>query len=88
MRRCFAEAHIARNDGIEDQVAEVTLDFFVNLITEAQTIVKHRQQETFNLELRVEFRLDDFDGVEQFGDTLERKEFTLHRDDNAITSFP
>ena len=74
VRGSFAQTHIAGDDGIEHQVSEMTFHFLINLIAEAQTIIVHGQQETFDLQVGGQFRLDALDGVEQFGDALEGKE--------------
>ena len=84
MRRCFAQTYVTRDDGVEYQVTEVTLHLFVYLVTQTQTVVEHRQEEALNAQLRVEFGLDDLDGVEQFSDTLQREELTLYGDDDAV----
>ena len=84
MRRRFAEADVTGDDGIEDQVTEVAFYLFVHLVAQTQTVVEHRQEEALNAQLRVEFGLDDLDGVEQFSDTLQREELTLYGDDDAV----
>ena len=62
----------------------MSLHFVVYLVGESQAAVVHCQQESFDFEQRVEFRLYDFDGVEQFADAFEREVFALHGDDDRI----
>ena len=84
MRRSLAQTHIARNDGIEHQVPEMAFHLFIHLVAQSQTVVKHRQQEAFDLQLRIQFRFDDLDRIQQLGDTFQRKELALHRNDHAV----
>ena len=56
----------------------------LDLVGQAQARVIHRQQEAFDGQSWVQLCLDDFDGVQQFGDTLQRKVFTLHGDDDRV----
>ena len=46
----------------------------------------HRQQEAFDVERRVEARLDLADRVEQFGESFEGEVFALHGDQHRIGS--
>ena len=84
MRRSLAQTHVTRNHRIEDQIPEVAFHLFIDLVAESQTVVEHRQQETLDLQIGVQFGLDDLDCIEQFGDTLQRKELALHRNDHTV----
>lgn len=59
----------------------MSLQLFINLIGESQTRIIHCQQETFDFKMRVELRLYDADGVEQFADAFKGKILSLDRDD-------
>ena len=71
MARSLGEFHIAADDGFEHQLLEMALHLIVNLIGKAQTTVEHRQQEAFNLELRIEAALDDAN-VDRFAGYLHK----------------
>ena len=66
----FRELHVALDDGLENQFLEMAFHLVVDLVGQAQTTVVHGQQESLDLQFRVEFALDDLDGVEQFADTF------------------
>ena len=56
----------------------------VNLAGKTQTAVVHRQQEALYLQLRVQFALDDLDGVQQLADSLQCEILALHRNDYGV----
>ena len=62
----------------------MALHLVVYLVCQTQTLVVHRQQETLNLQLRVQTFLHNLDGAQQLRDTLQCKIFTLHGDDDAV----
>ena len=62
----------------------MALHLFVHLIAQTQTVVVHREQEAFDLQGRIQLRLDDLDRIQQFSDALQRKELALYRDDDAV----
>ena len=80
----FAQFDVALYDGVEHQFLEVAFHFIVNLVGLAQARVVHRQQETFDFECRVQFRLDNLDGVQQFADTFQCKVFRLYGDNHGV----
>ena len=84
MTGCFAELDVALDDGLEDELAEVTLHLFVDLVGEAQAAVVHGQEEAFYLEARVHARLHYLDGVEQFADAFEGEVLALYGYDDAV----
>ena len=86
MTGTLGEFYVTLDDGFEYQFLEVALHLIVDLVSQSQTTVVHRQQETFNLQLRVQFVLDDLDGVQQFADTLKGEVLTLYRDDDGVGS--
>ena len=76
--RRFAELHVALYYGLEHEFLEMPLHFVVYLVGESQAAVVHCEQESLDFEFRIELALDDFDGVEQFADSLKCEVFTLH----------
>lgn len=75
---------ITLDNGFEDQFLEMAFHLIVNLVGEAKAGVVHRQQESLNLQFRVQLAFDNTDGIEQFADTLQCEVFTLHGDDDGI----
>ena len=84
MARCLAQTDVAGNHRVKDHWTEVAFQFFVDLIGQAQTRVIHGQQKAFDLDLRIEFRFDDTDGVEKLGDSLQCEIFSLHGNDHGV----
>ena len=82
--RTFAELHVSLNHRLENQLLEVPLHLVVYLVGQSQATVVHRQEKTFDLQLRVQFALDNLDGVEQFADTFQGEIFTLHGNDDRV----
>lgn len=73
MARCLREFYVSLYDRLEDEFLEMALHLVVYLPCEAETLVIHRQQEAFYLQLRVEFGLDNLDGVEQLALFLQEQ---------------
>ena len=86
MAWALTEFYIALNDGLEHQFLEMPLHLVINLIGQAQTAVIHGEQEPFYLKFRVEFALDDADGVEQFADAFQSKILALYGYDDRVGS--
>ena len=82
MTRSLTQFHIALNYGLEHQSLEVTLHLIENLVCQTQTGIEHREEETFNLQFRVQFRFDYLDSIQQLADAFQCKILTLHRDDD------
>src|ERR1043165_1398665 len=80
----FTQTRIAMYDGIEHQVFKVILNFFHYLVTQAQTAVVHRHQDTFYLELGIDACLYDLDRVQQLTQTFQGKVLALHGYNNAV----
>ena len=80
----FRELDVAVDDRLEDQFLEVALHLVLDLIGQTQTGIVHRQQETFDGECRIQFLLDNLDGIQQLGDSFERKILTLDRDNHGV----
>ena len=78
--RTFAELHVSLNHRLEDQLLEVPLHLVVNLVSQTQTTVVHRQEKTFDFQFRVQFALNNLDGVEQFADTFQGKNIHIARE--------
>ena len=84
MRRSLREFHVTLDDGLEHQFLEVTFHLVVNLVGQTQTGIVHREQETLDFQFRVQFALDNLDGIEKFRDTLQCKILTLHGDNHRV----
>ena len=86
MRGGFAQSYVAGDDGVEYHIAEMGFQLLINLISQPQTRIIHRQQESFNLKSGIELRFDDADGVEQLADSFKGEIFSLYRDNHRISS--
>ena len=84
VRRTLRQFDVTLDDGLEDQLLEVALYLVINLVGQTQTGVLHRQQETFNLELRIQLSLDNLDGVQQLRDTLQCEILTLYGNNDRV----
>ena len=80
----LAEFDIALDDGLEDQFLEVAFDLLENLVGKSESRIIHCEEESFYFECGIEFRLDDFNGVEQFANSFECEVFALNRNDDGI----
>ena len=84
MAWAFRKLHVALNHCFENQFLEMTLHLIIDLVGKSQSAVIHSQQEALDLEFRIELALDDFNGIEQFADTLQGKILALHRNDHRV----
>ena len=80
----LADAGVARDDRVEDHVAEVALQLLINLVGEPETGVIHGEQEALDAQAGIELGLDDADGVEQLADALQCEILGLDRNDDAV----
>ena len=84
--RSFAQPDVALDDRLESELSEVFFDLVGDLVGQSEPRVVHRQQESFDFQRRVEFRLGHLDGVEQFPEPLECKVFALYGNQDAVRS--
>ena len=82
--RRLAEAHVARDHGVEDELREVLADLALDVARQAGAPVVHGQQHARDGQARVELALDEAQRVEQAGEALQRVVLGLHRDDHAV----
>src|SRR4029079_7406365 len=87
MARCLTEPYISRNDGRKDFVSEDFPQITHHLIGQVCSLIKHRQQNAFNLKGRIPNSPDLLNRLHQFGNPLQRKIFTLNRDKEALCSY-
>lgn len=78
---CFAQSDIPLYDRVEDHVPEMVAYILHYLVGQSQASVEHREEETFDLQGRVEPGLYKLDGIEQLAQSFQREEFCLHRND-------
>ena len=62
----------------------MSLQLLVDLVCQTQACVIHGEEESLDLECRIEARLDDAYGVEQLGDALEGEILGLDRDYHRV----
>src|SRR5664279_867673 len=82
--RGLRQADVARNDSVEDLVAEVRLQLVADLRLQSDARVEHHAQDADDLERRVEVCMDLLDRVDEIGQSLESEVFALHRHDHAV----
>ena len=80
----LADPHVARDHGLEHQAVEVLADLALDVLRQAGAPVVHRQQHPGHRQPRVQFALDQGQGVQQAGKPLEREILRLDGDDHAI----
>jgi hypothetical protein len=69
--RCFSQAHVSRNDGLEDLAAEEATEIRSDLFRKRGAVVVHSEQDTFDCEGRIYGSAKTHQGVQQLGDTFE-----------------
>ena len=82
--RRLAEAHAARDHGVEDELREVLAHLALDVARQACAPVVHGQQHARHGQPRVELALDEAQRVEQAGEALERVVLGLDRNDHAV----
>src|SRR3989344_9693011 len=77
--RSFAETYVARNYGLENLVAEVAPYLLRHLLREIVARIVHRQQNSFEVQARIERLLNELHRGLQLRQPLKREIFALHR---------
>src|SRR5208282_2144520 len=85
MTRCFCKAHVARNYGLENLLAEEASQVGADLFGECGALIVHCQQDSLDCEIGVERSANPHEGVEEFGNPLEGQILALDRNQNRIT---
>lgn len=80
----FGEAHVTRDDGAVEGVAEMLLQLRGDIVGQADARIVHGPQQTLDLQRRVEQLADALDAVHQVGQPLQRVVLALHGDDHAV----
>ena len=78
VRRTLRQFYVSLYYGLEHQLLEVALHLVINLVGESQATVIHSQEESLNLQTRIELTLDNLDSVEKFCNTFQSEVFALH----------
>lgn len=73
MTGSLRQFHVALDDRLKYQFLEVAFHLVVYLACQTQTTVVHCEQESLNLELRVQFALDNPYSVKEFADAFKAK---------------
>ena len=82
--RGLAQPDVLGNHRLENHVGVVGLDFFHDLVVQAQAAVVHREEKAFDGQGRIEPRPYDVDGIEQFAQAFQREVLGLDGDDHAV----
>ena len=80
----LGQTDVARDDGVEDLVAEVSLELLADLCLQGDAGIEHHAQDADHLERRVDVGVDLLDGVDQVGQAFEGEILALHRHDHAM----
>ena len=80
------QAHIARDDGLVDLIAEMFKQLIGYLAGQVVTGIIHGAQQSADPELRVIIPADVLNGIQQGRQTLQRIVFALYRYDHGIGS--
>ena len=84
MRRRLGDAHVARDDGGVDLVAEHAAHVVNHLVGERRALIVHGEHHTVDKELRVEADPDLLDRAQELRQAFQRKEFALQRHEHGI----
>src|SRR6187551_1987404 len=82
----LGEADAARDDGVEDQLAEVPPDLGRDVGSEPGAAVHHRQEHPGERKLWVQPRTHELHGVQELRQTFERVVLALDGDEHTIGS--
>src|SRR5690606_27919002 len=80
----LGQAHVARDDRIEHQLAQAFADIVGDLVGQPVAAVEHRQDDTDDAKIGVEALLDLLDRLEKLAQPLQREELALQRDEQRI----
>src|SRR5512145_727603 len=78
------EPDVTRNHRVEHLPGKVLVHLVTNLERETRPPVEHRQDDARHIETRVEALPNELHGLEQVGETFERVELALERDEHPI----
>src|SRR5580698_4157769 len=82
--RRLGEPYIARNDDIEELVAEMLLELLRHLLLQRDARVEHDPQQPDHLQVAIQVRVHLLDRVDEVRQPLQREVFALHGYDDAI----
>ncbi len=82
--RRLGKADASRDDGLEDELAEMAPHLGGHISREPGAPVHHRQEHPRERKLRIEARAYELDGVEELREPLERVVLALHGHEHAI----
>src|SRR5690348_13576484 len=75
---CFRQPDVARDDALENLWAEESAQVAGDLAGKRGPIVVHRQQNAFDLQVRVQCAANAHQGIQQFGDAFQGQVFALN----------
>ena len=82
--RRLGQSHIARYDGIENLIAKMRFELLAHLLLQGNAGIKHNAKQTNDFQIGVQIGMNLLDGVNQIGQTLQRKILTLHGNNHAM----
>src|ERR1051326_1524177 len=82
--RALAQAHVARDDGVKQQLGKMLADLVGDLVREVVPDIEHREQDAFEMEAGVQLALDELDRLEERREPFERVVLALQRHEDGI----
>ena len=82
--RRFAEAHVARDDGVEHLLLEELAHVARDLLPQVRPLVVHRQQHALDVEGRVEHGAHAPERADEIGEALEREVLAVQRNQHRV----
>src|ERR1041384_434458 len=85
--RRFAEPDVARDEGLEELLAEVLPDLVDDLVRKPEAAVEHRHEHALDLESGVELLLHHRDRVQESSQSLEREVLALDGNEDRVGGY-
>ena len=83
--RCFCQADISRNDGLENPLSKVLARIGGHLAREVKSSVVHCEQHTIDMQRGVDRFLYSLDGSNQLGNSLKGEVLALERNKDGVS---
>src|SRR3990172_8675664 len=84
MTGCLAQTDVSGNDRLKDLILKVGSHLLSDLMGEIVPAIEHGEENTLDLQLRIEGLLDEPDRFEKLAQTFHRIILTLKRDDDRM----
>src|SRR3989442_12582655 len=85
--RCFRKPHIARNHAFEYLRSKETAQIRGNLAGKRRPLIEHGEQDSFDFEAWIQRAPDAHQGIQQFGNALQRQVLALYGNQHRIGGY-